>query len=61
MSKSFFRNDSRVKSNPNEPLLPTNTYDNINCRYSTKFFVSVTFCCVHNIGKGIDIYKNFYY
>jgi hypothetical protein len=38
--------------NLNKPILPIETYNNINCRLSSKFYVSVTIC-VHDLSKSL--------
>ena len=40
-----------------QPLLPNHVYDQIKCRLSTKFYVSVTIC-VHDLDKDICEYIN---
>ena len=40
-----------------QPLLPNHVYDQIKCRLSTKFYVSVTIC-VHDLDKDICEYFN---
>ena len=40
-----------------QPLLPNHIYDQIKCRLSKKFYVSVTIC-VHDLDKDICEYIN---